>query len=38
MLDELVHTSDHEAHEELKGTYEKLEALCRRVQAMLPAG
>jgi hypothetical protein len=38
MLEELVHTSDREAHEGLKGMYEELEALCRRVQAMLPAG
>ncbi len=37
MMDELVHTSDHDAHEELKGMYEELDTLCRRVQAMLPA-
>jgi phage host-nuclease inhibitor protein Gam len=37
MLDELVHTSDHEAHEELKRMYEEVDALCRRVQAIVPA-
>jgi phage host-nuclease inhibitor protein Gam len=34
MLDELVHTSDRKAHAELKGMYEELDALCRRVQAI----
>jgi hypothetical protein len=38
MLDELVHTSNPEAHEDLKGMYEDLDALCRRVLAMHPAG
>jgi hypothetical protein len=38
MLDALVHTSDHEAHRVLKETYEELDALCRRVQAILLAG
>jgi hypothetical protein len=32
--DELVHTSDRKAHEELKRMYEELDALCRRVQAL----
>jgi hypothetical protein len=38
MLDELVHTSGREAHEELKRMYEELDALSRRVRAILPAG
>ncbi len=35
MMAELVHTTDRTAHAELKTSYEELEALHRRVKALL---
>jgi hypothetical protein len=35
MMSELVHTTDRVAHEELKASYEKLDALHQRVTELL---
>jgi len=36
MMNELVHTTDRTAHAELKDSYEELDALRKRVAALLP--